>query len=180
MSEEAGQHFHLRMKSFCWRFDSHLHNIKVCRMTLTPRGQDCRWASALSCDNLRMKVWQGLQLLDRRCALVQWHIYRHITHSKCGSLIFDALSQVYFYILQIKTNGKINGILEIGIEQDKIEARMRNRSYKLQLYEIQGHQEILLNCRHLWEPLKPFLRTWSPLFSTVHFQQFDLKVSHLM
>ena len=38
---------------------------------------------------------------------------------------------------------------------------------------IQGHQEILLNCRHLWEPLKPFLRAWSPLFSTVHFQQFD-------
>ena len=67
---------------------------------------------------------------------MQWHIYRHITCSKCGSLIFDALSQVYFYILQIKTNGKINGILEIGIEQDKIEARMRNRSYKLQLCKI--------------------------------------------
>ena len=28
------------------------------------------------------------------------------------------------------------GILEIGIEQDKIEARMRNRSYKLQLCKI--------------------------------------------
>ena len=32
---------------------------------------------------------------------------------------------------------------------------------------------------HLWEPLKPFLKAWSPLYSTVHFQQFDLKVSHL-
>ena len=69
---------------------------------------------------------------------MQWLIYRHITYSKCGSLIFDALSQVYFYILQIKTNGKINGILEIGIEQDKIEARISFRSYKLQLCEIVG------------------------------------------
>ena len=47
------------------------------------------------------------------------------------------------------------------------------------LVHLQGHQEILLNCRYLWEPLKPFLRVWSPLFSTVYFQQFDLKVSHL-
>ena len=32
-------------------------------------------------------------------------------------------------------------------------------SQSLRIPLLQGHQEILCNCRHLWEPLKPFLRT---------------------
>ena len=69
-------------------------NIKVCRMTLTPRGQNRRWASAAQ--RWVVIIWGCKCDKGYNCWIgdVQWHIYRHITYSKCGSLIFDALSQV--------------------------------------------------------------------------------------
>ena len=46
-------------------------------------------------------------------------------------------------------------------------------------WKIQGHQDIIVNNRHFWDPLKPFLRTWNTLFSKIPYHQFYLQVSHL-